>query len=302
MEGFVDYRGWYVADADRGMLYLIVETGNAIPEEMESMIGTFSVETDGSLILKDMHLAAGGAKFRPFAELAYTEPVVSSAPFPPPNLVVPDSRPEPARVELQLRCNIDCIVRVWSEAEAERMLHYPPEMERPGGKVTTFTKRAGEYQVSVRAPGTSERKVQTVRLAEGPPRRLELRLQPPAPGSEAHNAARIFAEANAADGQGNYSAALDLMTQAAEMGHLEAQHHLGRMYYQGGRGQDEALRWFKRAAERGYAHAQWWVGLFHEYGLGVLPPVRTEAIAWYRRAAAGGDIEAPLSLQRLCAD
>ena len=49
----------------------------------------------------------------------------------------------------------------------------------------------------------------------------------------------------------------------------------------------EAARWFRGAAEQGYAEAQLNLGLMHYHGEGV-PQDYAEAALWYRRAAEQG--------------
>jgi len=78
----------------------------------------------------------------------------------------------------------------------------------------------------------------------------------------------------------------------------EALYHRGLRYYEGnGIVKDviEAVKWFRKAAERGYAPAQYQLGLCYEYGEGVVKdPV--EAVKWYRKAAEQGYIKAQCTL------
>ena len=88
--------------------------------------------------------------------------------------------------------------------------------------------------------------------------------------------------------------ALKWYRKAAEQGHLKAQHNLGLMYYNGeGVPQDyaEALKWWRKGAEQGDAKAQAWLGFMYGTGEGV-PEDDVAAYAWYSVAAASGDNEA----------
>ena len=60
----------------------------------------------------------------------------------------------------------------------------------------------------------------------------------------------------------------------------------------------EALRLHQLAAAQGHPFALFCVAQCHELGAGV-GENREEAIRWYRRAQAAGDVNAPVALQRL---
>jgi TPR repeat protein len=57
----------------------------------------------------------------------------------------------------------------------------------------------------------------------------------------------------------------------------------------------EALKWYRPAAEQGYAPAQYSLGVAYERGQGV-PQDYREAVKWYRRAAAQGNELAQVNL------
>jgi TPR repeat protein len=85
---------------------------------------------------------------------------------------------------------------------------------------------------------------------------------------------------------------------AADQGFAIAQYNLGVMCMNGqGAPVDyaEALRWFLAAAEQQNASAQFSVGVFYERGRGVGQD-HAEAVRWYRRAADRGDAAAQLNL------
>src|SRR6516162_7428735 len=62
-----------------------------------------------------------------------------------------------------------------------------------------------------------------------------------------------------------------------------------------------ALQWFRRAAEQGYASAQYNVGLIYESG-GTAVKDENQAIMWFKKAAEGGYSQARDHLQVMCDD
>ena len=85
----------------------------------------------------------------------------------------------------------------------------------------------------------------------------------------------------------DYAEAAKWYRKAAEMGYAEAQYHLGYMYNKGkGVTQDytEALKWFRKGADQGYAKAQNGLGYMYRNGQGVTQDY-AEAIKWFRKAA-----------------
>jgi uncharacterized protein len=50
----------------------------------------------------------------------------------------------------------------------------------------------------------------------------------------------------------------------------------------------EAVKWYRLAAEQGYADAQYNLGLMYDYGNGVVQDY-AEAVKWYRLAAEQGN-------------
>ena len=88
----------------------------------------------------------------------------------------------------------------------------------------------------------------------------------------------------------NYNEAVKWYRKAAEQGNASAQNNLGGCYYNGrGVTQDyyEAVKWYRKAAEQGYAFAQYNIGLCYEYGRGVTQNYN-EAVKWYRKASEQG--------------
>ncbi len=93
--------------------------------------------------------------------------------------------------------------------------------------------------------------------------------------------------------------ALHWYRRAAETGFARAQANLAAIYLQGDEGvaidYAEARKWFEAAAKQGHAVAQYNLGLMYELGFGV---EKNEAIAlgWYNNAAKAGQ---PDALERL---
>jgi TPR repeat protein len=88
---------------------------------------------------------------------------------------------------------------------------------------------------------------------------------------------------------------------AADQGFASAQFNLGWCYANGqGVPQDysQAVRWYQKAAGQGHAQAQFNLGGCYENGQGV-PRNRSQAIHWYQKAADQGDRDAQAALKRL---
>jgi uncharacterized protein len=99
----------------------------------------------------------------------------------------------------------------------------------------------------------------------------------------------------------DYAEAMRWFRKAAERDNPYAQYLLGQLYQRGqGTGQDyrEAMTWFRNAADRGYLDALLSVGWLYENGLGV-PEDKANAIDWYRKAAKAGSGKARQALERL---
>jgi TPR repeat protein len=81
---------------------------------------------------------------------------------------------------------------------------------------------------------------------------------------------------------------------AAEQGYAEAQASLALMYFSGSGVEEdhaEAVKWYRLAAEQGHTEAQRFLGTMYRIGSGVEED-HAEAIKWYRLAADQGDIHA----------
>lgn len=60
----------------------------------------------------------------------------------------------------------------------------------------------------------------------------------------------------------------------------------------------EAVKWYRKAAEKGYAPAQYNLGNMYRYGKGIAKDIQ-EARRWYRKAANHGHENAKEALKRL---
>ncbi|MDE6514315.1 MAG: caspase family protein, partial [Muribaculaceae bacterium] len=88
----------------------------------------------------------------------------------------------------------------------------------------------------------------------------------------------------------DYHQALVWLRKAAELGHSDAQNHLGYMYDYGlgvDKNYVEAVRWYRKSAEQGNSYAQRNLGYMYCDGLGVEKSY-TEAVKWYKMAAEQG--------------
>ena len=136
-------------------------------------------------------------------------------------------------------------------------------------------------------------------------KKLVPRLQTGAPTARPSNSREGgYANAQAAYKRGDYKAAFDSMTEAAEEGNADAQYRLGLMYANGrGVAKDEktAVLWYAKAAEQGNAPAQYNLGVRYANGQGVAKDENT-ALLWYGKAALHGDSDAQYALGWMCAN
>jgi TPR repeat protein len=96
----------------------------------------------------------------------------------------------------------------------------------------------------------------------------------------------------------NEGEAVKWYRKAADKGDAEAMHGLAEMYADGkgvAKSPGEAFNWLRKAAEKGYAPSQYAVGLYYSTGKGVKKNEK-EAIAWYRKAADQGNTLAQYTL------
>ena len=91
----------------------------------------------------------------------------------------------------------------------------------------------------------------------------------------------------------NYKVAVKWFKLAANQGYADAQSNLGGMYYSGlgvDRDYKSALKWFGLSAKQGYADSQFLLGLSYRDGTGVIKD-SLEAYKWLHLAAEQGDFE-----------
>ena len=99
-----------------------------------------------------------------------------------------------------------------------------------------------------------------------------------------------------AEGEGlakDINEAINWYRKAAEQGIVEAQENLGYLYLKGDRvpkDRTEAAKWYRKAAEQGVAIDQNMLGLFYIKGDGI-PKNTVEGLAWCILAADSGDVK-----------
>ena len=99
-----------------------------------------------------------------------------------------------------------------------------------------------------------------------------------------------YAQGLAHDARQEYEEAVGWFRLAAEMGHVTAQIKLGDSYFYGRgvpKNEDEVMKWYSRAAEQGDAIAQFKLGWCYYEGTQIAKD-DTEAIRWWEKARAQG--------------
>ncbi|MCK5684505.1 sel1 repeat family protein [bacterium] len=89
---------------------------------------------------------------------------------------------------------------------------------------------------------------------------------------------------------------------AAEKGKPKDMHNLGLIYYKGQhikRNIPLAIKWFKKAAEKGFAESMRYTGYIFEHGIGGYKKNYKKAMKWYKKAAIIGHVESQAYLGRL---
>lgn len=100
----------------------------------------------------------------------------------------------------------------------------------------------------------------------------------------------------------NNAEALKWYRKAAEKGYAPAQYDVGRMYDNGfgvAKNQSEAARWFRMAAEQGDKDGIYWLAFCYKSGQGVAKD-SAEAARWYRKGAENGDTSSMIQLAIMC--
>lgn len=96
----------------------------------------------------------------------------------------------------------------------------------------------------------------------------------------------------------SYEEAVEWYRKAAEQGHAEALRSLGVCYQEGFgvlQSWDEAARWYRQAADKGDSNAMNNLGWCYQNGYGI-PQSWKDAIMWYRQGAEKGDSNAMYNL------
>lgn len=110
--------------------------------------------------------------------------------------------------------------------------------------------------------------------------------------------ATSYEDGQAAFQRRDYATAHGIWQELASTGHINAQHDLAQMYFNGhGVSQDDelALIWFGRAADQGHLHALYMLASMYRDGKGV-PPDSNHAAALFREAADRGFAPAQYSI------
>jgi TPR repeat protein len=100
-----------------------------------------------------------------------------------------------------------------------------------------------------------------------------------------------FAEGVAAYGKHDYALALKEIAPLARAGDAAAAYLMGAMYYTGrglAQDQEQAVAWFRKAAEQGHPDAQYALGLMYRYHVGGVPEDAVIAYMLWNLAAASG--------------
>ena len=109
---------------------------------------------------------------------------------------------------------------------------------------------------------------------------------------------KISNEANQCYTSGDYAKAAELYRKAADLGYAIAQYNLG-VCYENGRGVTrnyaEAVKWYTKAAEQGDVQAQRNLGVCYRDGQGVTQSY-AEAVKWFTKAAEQGYAQAQFNL------
>ena len=115
---------------------------------------------------------------------------------------------------------------------------------------------------------------------------------------KADSAEELYQKGQKLYNQNNYQEAVIWYRKAAELGYAKAQHQLG-WCYENGRGVTkdyyEAFKLYSKAAEQGYAYSQCGLGVCYERGYGVTKDYY-EAVKWYKKSAEQGNPSAQYGL------
>jgi TPR repeat protein len=102
----------------------------------------------------------------------------------------------------------------------------------------------------------------------------------------------------------NHTEAFKWAMQAAQRGHMVAQHNVAGDYFHGmgvPKDLEQARYWYTQAAEQGFAHSEWMLGRIYVEGIGV-PPNREEGLKWYSKSLAQGHAPTMMTLAAMYTD
>jgi len=102
----------------------------------------------------------------------------------------------------------------------------------------------------------------------------------------------------AAQAAGGDAAALDQLMKAADQGDTQAAYMMGLIYDYGHRDQQKAAAYFKTAADKGDADAEFKLGWACLTGGGVIKDVN-QALSWFQKSAEQGNVNAQFNLGTL---
>ncbi len=116
-----------------------------------------------------------------------------------------------------------------------------------------------------------------------------------------NNGKKIYEEAKPLYDAKNYTEAFPLMYKAAEKGHARAQFYVGRMYNIGlgvEQDYDKAMEWYLKSYKQGDEKAMNNIGYMYKFGEGVTQDYH-EAMRWYQMAADHGNAMSMHNIGRL---
>jgi hypothetical protein len=126
------------------------------------------------------------------------------------------------------------------------------------------------------------------------PQRSQQALVSPPKSPERVGAEAAFSSGQAAASSKDYVQAMQWWRKAADQGYAGAQNNVGVLFNKGwGVPQDygQAMQWYRKAADQGYAAAQYNIGVLFLNGQGVLRDA-AQAKMWMQKAASSGSPDA----------
>lgn len=164
-----------------------------------------------------------------------------------------------------------------------------------GGAANRPSEPEGQAQTPQATAGTSDEALAANLTTEVSPPTADTATATDVDSSELYNQAKDKVKANDPAG-------LDMMRKAANSGYAPAQFYLAKLYEDGSSGVKkdpaEARRWTQRAAEGGDPKAMHNLGLYYFHGDGG-PKNVSQAAIWFRRAADLGLVDSQYNLAQL---